>query len=80
GAFGNYLDIENAKLIGLIPKIETRRIKFIGNAAGFGARIALISRESRRIIENIPKKIQCIELAADPNFGKVFTSALNFPT
>ena len=79
GAFGNYIDIKNAIRIGLIPNIPLERIKPVGNAAGEGAKISLMSNE-KRIEENILiKKIDYIELASENNFNEEFVKSLRFP-
>lgn len=80
GAFGNYIEPANAKTIGLIPDVSTNRIKFVGNTALAGAMMILKSRETRRIAEKTSEKVKYIELGADPNFNKEFSSALLFPT
>ena len=79
GSFGNYLNLENAKLIGMIPDIPGEHITFVGNAAGAGARMTLISKKHRRIVSLIPKKVQYVELALDADFQKEFVSAMYFP-
>jgi uncharacterized 2Fe-2S/4Fe-4S cluster protein (DUF4445 family) len=79
GAFGNYINVDNAKLIGMLPEISTKRIRFVGNAAGAGARMALISKKHRRIASLISKKVQYIELALDPDFQREFASAMFLP-
>ena len=79
GAFGNYIDINNAIRIGLIPDMPLDRIKPVGNAAGEGAKISLLSK-TKRIEENIiNKKIDYIELAAEKNFNDEFVKSLRFP-
>ena len=62
GAFGNYLNCENARRIGLIPDIPLDKIKNIGNAAGEGAREMLLSESLRTQAENIAQKIDYLEL------------------
>lgn len=79
GAFGNYLNPENAKLIGMFPDILKESITFVGNAAGAGARMTLISKEYRRTASLIPRKVQYLELASDPDFQREFASAMYFP-
>ncbi len=79
GSFGNYLNLENARLIGMIPDIPKENITFVGNAAGTGARMTLISKKHRRIIALVPKKVQYVELALDADFQKEFVSAMYFP-
>jgi len=79
GAFGNYIDLENAKLIGMFPDVPTKNIRFVGNAAGAGARMALLSKKHRRIASSISKKTSYLELALDSDFQTEFTSALFLP-
>jgi len=79
GAFGNYINPENAKVIGLIPDIPTAKIKFVGNTAVTGAKMALISRKARKSINSILRVVQYHELAADPNFNSEFINALYIP-
>ena len=79
GAFGNYINLDNAKLIGMLPDVSTKNIRFVGNAAGAGVRMALISRRYRRKASLIRSKIRYVELASDPDFQTEFTSAMFFP-
>jgi len=79
GAFGNYIRREQAKWIGLLPDIPTEKIKFIGNAAGVGAKMVLLARELREEACEISTTTRYIELAVRPDFQKVFTDALFFP-
>jgi uncharacterized 2Fe-2S/4Fe-4S cluster protein (DUF4445 family) len=76
GAFGNYINPENAKVIGLIPNVPTEKIKFVGNTAVMGAKMALISKEMRKKAELISKKIRYLELAKDQDFNQEFFKAL----
>ena len=62
GAFGNYLNCENARRIGLIPNIPLDKIKNIGNAAGEGAREMLLSESLRKQAEKIAEQIDYLEL------------------
>ena len=79
GAFGNYINPENAKAIGLIPDVPSDKMRFLGNTAVTGAKMALISREAREQAEEISKKVRYIELSADPDFKNEFASALFIP-
>jgi uncharacterized 2Fe-2S/4Fe-4S cluster protein (DUF4445 family) len=79
GAFGNYINLENAKLIGMLPDIPTKFITFVGNAAGAGARMALISKTQRQIAASISRKVDYVELALDPDFQREFALATCFP-
>lgn len=73
GAFGNYINVENAQLIGLLPKIEGVPIRSIGNGAGTGAQLFLLSSDEATHCEQIPKVTTHIELATDPNFSHLYT-------
>jgi uncharacterized 2Fe-2S/4Fe-4S cluster protein (DUF4445 family) len=79
GAFGNYIRREKAKWIGLLPDIPTEKIKFIGNAAGVGAKMVLLSKELREEACDISTNTEYIELAVRTDFQKVFTDAMYFP-
>jgi len=79
GAFGTYVDAGSAIAIGMYPDIPTPRIKFIGNAAGAGARMALKSVSMRSLAERLSKKVEYVELAAEPNFQKEFAKAMFLP-
>ena len=79
GAFGNYMNFDNAKLIGLFPEVPSRSIRFVGNAAGAGARMALISKKHRRTADLVSQKIRYIELASDSEFQTEFASAMFLP-
>lgn len=79
GAFGNYINPENAKFIGLVPDVPIRKIKFVGNTAVVGAKMALVSREVRKTAETLSRKIRYLELATDPEFDKEFFDAMFVP-
>lgn len=79
GAFGNYLNLENAKTIGLLPDVPSERVAFVGNAAISGARLTLISRKERIEAEQISKTVQYLELGTDLDFEKEFISSIKFP-
>jgi len=79
GAFGNYIDPENARIIGMYPEIPLERIEFAGNLAGTGARMTLMSAEMREYAEEISSRVKYYELAADKDFQKEFIDSLYFP-
>ncbi len=58
GGFGSYIDKEKAMLIGLIPDCELDRVYAVGNAAGDGARIALLNIEKRNEIDGVTRKVE----------------------
>jgi len=78
GAFGNFIDKESAIRIGLIPQLSLGRVKCIGNAAGTGAEIALLSERMREKCRKIAKKVKYIELSSSPDFQEEFTEAMFF--
>ncbi len=79
GAFGNYIKKSSAQRIGLLPDIPQERIRFIGNAASTGAKMALLSCNVRKDAELIRHRTKHIELAARPDFMNEFTSTMTFP-
>lgn len=79
GAFGSYIDPENARMIGMYPEIPLEKVRVVGNAAGTGARMALASKTARRTAEEISAKVKYIELAAEPNFQAEFFNSNILP-
>jgi len=77
GAFGTYLNLSSAVAIGMLPAIPASRFRQVGNAAGMGAKIALISREKREAVQKGVHAIRYIELAVAPDFNKTFTQAIS---
>ena len=78
GAFGNFINKENARRIGLIPYLPLRKIKFIGNAAGTGAEIALLSKKMREVSQEISNKVKYVELSSRTDFQEEFIKAMSF--
>lgn len=79
GAFGNYIDPENARTIGMYPELPLDKVVFVGNTAGTGSRMCLISKEERDYAEKISTTVKYLELAADPDFQTEYLNALYFP-
>jgi len=79
GGFGNYINIRNARRIGLLPDLANDRIHFIANAAGLGAQMALLSDQCRRKAEKIAVETQHLSLAGLPGFQKTYLAAMGFP-
>ena len=79
GAFGQYLNIEKAVQIGLLPDLPWERFQFLGNTSAKGAYLALLSREARRQVVAAAAKMTYLELSADNAFYDNFTSALFLP-
>lgn len=74
GAFGNFININDAVEIGLLPDIEPARISGVGNAAGQGAVELLLSVEQRAHAKELEQKIHYIELSAYPDFNRMFSA------
>jgi uncharacterized 2Fe-2S/4Fe-4S cluster protein (DUF4445 family) len=79
GAFGTHINPENAKVLGLVPDVQTDKIVFVGNTAIVGAKMALVSKAEREKATEILKKTAYIELAAEPSFISEFSKALFIP-
>jgi uncharacterized 2Fe-2S/4Fe-4S cluster protein (DUF4445 family) len=79
GGFGSYIDKEKAMLIGLIPDCDLANVYAVGNAAGDGARIALLNVEKRDEIDSIARRVERFELPTDPEFQNQFMLATSFP-
>ena len=79
GAFGQYLNIEKAIQIGLLPDMPWERFRFLGNTSVLGAYMALLSPQVRTRIAEAASKLTYLELAADNLFYDQFTSALFLP-
>lgn len=78
GAFGNYLNPHSACVIGLIPQELEGKVKMIGNAAGTGARIALLSAGEFRRAGDIAGAVEFVELGSHPKFNSIFGQATFF--
>jgi uncharacterized 2Fe-2S/4Fe-4S cluster protein (DUF4445 family) len=79
GSFGSYINPASARTIGLVPWVPVERIVAVGNAAGEGAKIALLSFREREAAKRLPEFIQYLELSARAEFNDIFTNALRFP-
>ena len=76
GAFGSYIDVASAIAIGMLPDIPLKRFRQVGNAAGTGAKLTLISRRQRAKAQEIAEKVQYIELSSVPGFSNIFNKAI----
>ncbi|GAB4579812.1 MAG: ASKHA domain-containing protein [Anaerolineales bacterium] len=79
GAFGSYIDTKYAMILGLIPDCDLEKVYAVGNAAGDGARIALLNRHKRAEAQRIAHWIKYIETAVDPEFQNEFVGAIHIP-
>jgi uncharacterized 2Fe-2S/4Fe-4S cluster protein (DUF4445 family) len=76
GAFGSYIDVSSAITIGLFPRLPLERFRQVGNAAGMGAKLALVSRTKREAGRALASRIGYLELAAHPLFSTTFAQAM----
>ena len=79
GAFGAHISSKHAMVLGMIPDAPLDRVTSAGNAAGTGARIALLNREARGEIETLVRQIEKIETAVEPRFQEHFVNASALP-
>jgi uncharacterized 2Fe-2S/4Fe-4S cluster protein (DUF4445 family) len=79
GAFGSHIDVKHAMVLGLIPDCPLEKVSSAGNAAGTGARIALLNQDARAVVENVVRLITKIETAIEPKFQEYFVDAMAFP-
>jgi len=75
GAFGTYIDVASAVAIGMLPSLPLNRFRQAGNAAGTGARLALISLKQRAEAQAVASRVNYIELASAPDFEPTFMQA-----
>ena len=79
GAFGSYLDLDNALAIGLLPRLPKAKYVQVGNAAGVGAKMALLSLKERQRAQQIMKRTGYIELTTQAGFNSRFARSMMFP-
>jgi uncharacterized 2Fe-2S/4Fe-4S cluster protein (DUF4445 family) len=79
GAFGNYLNPAAACGITLFPGVEKDRVAGVGNAAGAGAIMALVSRSQRMRARTLARRMHYLELSAHSRFSDAFVDGMGFP-
>jgi|TARA_R110002124_G_scaffold6564_50_gene39967 uncharacterized 2Fe-2S/4Fe-4S cluster protein (DUF4445 family) len=79
GAFGSHIDTKYAMILGMIPDCELDEVQAVGNAAGIGARIALLNNSARDEIEELVKTVEKVETAVEPKFQQYFVEAMAIP-
>ena len=75
GAFGSYIDVASAVAIGMMPGLPVERFSQVGNAAGMGAKMALISSSQRRNARELAGRVKYVELGSAPQFSEIFLHA-----
>ena len=76
GAFGTYIDVASAIAVGMLLALSLDRFRQVGNAAGMGAKLALLSRSKRIEAQAIGRRVRYAELARDPQFRRAFAQAM----
>ena len=79
GAFGSHIDVKYAMVLGMIPDCELQHVTSAGNAAGTGARIALLDKTARDELESLVRQVEKIETAVEPKFQDHFVEAMAIP-
>jgi len=79
GAFGSHIDVKYAIILGMVPDCDLSQVRSAGNAAGTGARIALLDCTSRPVIEALVRRIEKVETAIEPRFQQLFVDAMAIP-
>ena len=79
GAFGSFIEPKYALVLGLVPDCAVSKVNAVGNAAGTGARMALLNRDHRRAIERTVRNIEKIETATEAKFQEHFVNAMALP-
>jgi len=79
GSFGQYINVEKAVQLGLLPDLPWEKFQFLGNTAVSGAYMALLARAARSRLQAAAGKMTYLELSADNSFYEAFTSALFLP-
>ncbi len=79
GAFGSHIDVKYAIILGMVPDCDLAHVRSAGNAAGTGARIALLDANSRDVIEGLVRRIEKVETAIEPRFQQLFVEAMAIP-
>ncbi len=79
GAFGNYLDRENAVALGMFPGLSVDKIIPVGNAAAEGAGLCLLSLGERKMADRIASFVKPVELSTHAGFNEIFLREIGFP-
>ncbi len=79
GSFGTYINPASARVIGLVPPVPVERIVAVGNAAGEGAKMALVSFREREMAFDLLRRVEYVELSGQEGFNEAFLTAVRFP-
>ncbi|MCP4666875.1 MAG: DUF4445 domain-containing protein, partial [Deltaproteobacteria bacterium] len=79
GAFGSYIDKQSAAILGMFPDCDPEKVYSVGNAAGDGARMALLNKDKRKEADAFARQVEYIELTVSPEFEKIFARSMWIP-
>ena len=79
GGFGSYIDLEKAMVIGLLPEIDTDRVRFIGNGSLMGAKMSCLTNRIRKDVVAVTRRMTNFELSETPSFMDNYVAALFLP-
>lgn len=79
GAFGSHIDREASLTLGLFPDVPIEKVVVVGNAAGDGARMALLNKSKRLEADERARWVEFVEIATEPTFEKEFMQAMHIP-
>ena len=79
GAFGSYINKRSAMALGMFPDCDLEKVHAVGNAAGDGARMALLNVDKRREASEAARNVEFVETAVEPDFQTRFMDSLAIP-
>ena len=79
GSFGSSIDPQSARVLGLVPDLPLERIRFVGNVAAEGAKMALLSFRERQVAYDLARRVEYVELSSRADFNDLFVEGLAFP-
>ncbi|MCX6929662.1 MAG: ASKHA domain-containing protein [Verrucomicrobia bacterium] len=79
GGFGRFLDLENAKVIGLVPDLPREKFRYIGNSSLMGSYMVVVSQDYRQRQLELARRMTYLELNSDPAYMEQYTGALFLP-
>jgi uncharacterized 2Fe-2S/4Fe-4S cluster protein (DUF4445 family) len=79
GAFGSHIDREASLTLGMFPDVPIDKVVVVGNAAGDGARMALLNKVKREEADERARWVEFVEIATEPTFEKEFMQAMHIP-
>jgi len=79
GGFGRYLDLDDARTVGLLPRLPDEKFIFLGNSSVTGAYLSLVSEERRAVMRGLADKITYVDLSGEPGYMERYTAALFLP-